>query len=45
MFDHEKRDVYRLNLAFVAWAYILAKTLKGAGSFGSRSGSANDERE
>jgi len=29
MFDHEKLDVYGLSLDFVAWAYILAKTLKG----------------
>ena len=29
MFDHEKLDVYRLGVEFSAWAYALAKKLKG----------------
>ena len=28
-FGHEKLDVYRLSVDYVAWAYALAKTLKG----------------
>ena len=30
MFDHEKLDVYRLSLEFVAWAYIRCRSLIGA---------------
>ena len=29
-FDHEKLDVYRVSLEFVAWAYQLCATFKGA---------------
>ena len=29
-FGHEKLDVYRLSLEYVAWAYRLAKRLKGS---------------
>ena len=29
MFDHEKLDVYRVSMTFVAWAYRLCKGLKG----------------
>jgi len=34
MFDHERRDVYRLSLDFVAWAYVLVKTLRRPDRFG-----------
>lgn len=29
MFDHEKLDVYRVSVEFVAWAYHRAKSLEG----------------
>ncbi|MCJ8499270.1 four helix bundle protein [Desulfatitalea alkaliphila] len=29
MFDHERLDVYRVSMTFVAWAYRLCKRLKG----------------
>ncbi len=29
MFDHEKLDVYRLSIEFVAWSYRLCGGLKG----------------
>lgn len=29
MFDHERLDVYRLSIEFVAWSYRLAKSLRG----------------
>ena len=29
MFDHEKLDVYRVSIEFVAWAYHRAKSLEG----------------
>jgi four helix bundle protein len=29
MFDHEKLDVYRVSMTFVAWSYRLCKRLKG----------------
>jgi four helix bundle protein len=29
-FDHEKLDVYKVSLQFVAWAYALAERLAGA---------------
>ena len=29
MFDHEKLDVYRLSIAYVAFSYRIAKTLAG----------------
>ena len=29
MFDHEKLDVYRVSVEFVAWAYHRAKALEG----------------
>ncbi len=28
-FGHEKLDVYRLSIDYVAWAYSLAKNLRG----------------
>jgi four helix bundle protein len=30
MFDHERRDVYRVGLEFVAWAYGHCRSLEGA---------------
>jgi four helix bundle protein len=30
MFDHEKLDVYRVSIDFVAWSYRLCKELKGS---------------
>jgi four helix bundle protein len=29
MFDHEKLDVYRVSLEFVAWVYVRVDKLKG----------------
>lgn len=29
MFAHEKLDVYRLSIDFVAWSYVLSKNLTG----------------